>query len=100
MIKKSNDNAMTVAAIAFGVFCLFVVVAGIIFIVSVTSQSPQITDTYGTAPSPITNTSRNLVTNETATAGNAMIPIILIGGVVLLIAVLFAFWVFSKGIKI
>lgn len=101
-MKHTNDSAMAIGAIAFGVFCLFVVVAGIIYVVSVTSSQPAYTDTYGNTIGNTSNQSQSLVnTATTSSSNNALVALLLIGGVVLLIAVLIAFWIFSKtGISI
>lgn len=94
---KGNDHAMAIAGIAFGVFCLFAVIVGVIYILSITSQQPAITDTYGNTASPETNTSEKVVSDVTDTSGNAIVPLVIIGGVVLLIAVIIGLWIASKS---
>lgn len=100
-MKHSNDFAMAIGAIAFGVFCLFVVVAGIIYVVALTSSQPAYTNTYGNTIGDTGNQSQDLVETTTDSSGPAFVALFLIGGVVLLIAVLVAIWIFSKtGISI
>lgn len=96
MGMKSNDDAMAIAGIAFGVFCLFVVIVGVLYVIGVSSQQAPTTDTFGQTLDPTSNQSQQIVTSTTTTSSSAMVPILLIVGTILLIAVLVAFWIFSK----
>ena len=93
---KTNEDAMALGGIAFGMFCLIIVVAAGVYIVSFNSSQPAITDTYGNTVGDVGNQSQNLVTEATAGSGSYLVPLILIGGVILLIAVIFALYIASK----
>ena len=94
--KFSNDNAMAIGAIVFGLFCLFAIVAGIIYVMAINNQQTTYTDTFGNTASPVTNTSQSVI-NATASIGSrTVIPLLLIGGVISVIAVVFLIWAASK----
>ena len=94
---KTNDDAMALGGIAFGMFCLIIVVAAGVYIISFNSSQPTITDTYGNTLGNVGNQSQLLVNNATASSGSYMVPLILIVGVILLIAVIFALYLASKS---
>ena len=94
---KTNEDAMALGGIAFGMFCLIIVVAAGVYIISFNSSQPVITDTYGNTLGDVGNQSQLLVNNATASSGSYMVPLILIVGVILLIAVIFALYLASKS---
>jgi len=95
--KFSNDNAMAMGAIVFGLFCLFAMVAGTIYVMAITNQQPAYTDTFGNTASPVTNTSQSVVDSTSAIGSSTMIPLVIIGGVIAVIAVVFLIWAASKS---
>lgn len=95
--KHSNENAMVMGAIVFGLFCLFAMVAGVIYIMAINNQQTRYTDTFGNTVSPVTNTSQYLINSTASIGSSTMIPLVLIGGVIAVIAVVFMIWVASKS---
>lgn len=98
---KDNNAASTIAGVAFGLFCLFAVIAAIIYIAAISTQQSPITDTYGNTLSPTTNNTQETVTALANTGESSVVPLLLLAGVVFVCAVLFLAWVVSKsGISI
>lgn len=87
---------MNLGAAVFGVFCLILVFAGVIFIVSVNAQQTPYTDTYGNTLSQTTNQSQNLVENITSTGGSVSLPLILIAGVIVVCMIVFCIYLAAK----
>lgn len=96
-MKHHNENAMGIGEIVFGLFCLFAMVAGIIFILAINNQQTTYTDTFGNTASPVTNNSQDVVDTTTSIGSSTMIPLVLIGGVIAMIAVVFMIWAASKS---
>ena len=96
-MKKTNDNAMAIGAIVFGVFCLFAIVAWIIYVMAINNQQTTYTDTFGNTASPVTNTSQSVIDSTSSIGSSTMIPLVLIGGVVAILATVFLIWVASKA---
>lgn len=95
-MKYLNDDAMAMAGIIFGIFCLVVVVGSVMYVMAVNGQTTSYTDTFGNTPTAITNTSKGLV-NTTVTIGTqSVVPIILIGGVIAVCAIVFMIYAASK----
>ena len=65
-MKHSNDSAMSLGGIAFGMFCLVAAIAAGIYIITFNSNQPVVTDTYGNTIGPTANASQQLVTNLTS----------------------------------
>ena len=96
-MKHSNDSAMSLGGIAFGMFCLVAAIAAGIYIITFNSSQPVVTDTYGNTIGSTANTSQQLVTNLTSAAGDgALTPLVLIAVVMLLIGCIAAIWIASK----
>jgi len=95
--KVSNENAMAMGAIVFGLFCLFAMVAGIIYVMAITNQQTTYTDTFGNTASPVTNTSQSVIDSTASIGSDTLIPLVIIGGVIAVIAVVFLIWVASKS---
>lgn len=92
-----DSNAMTVPELAFGVFILFIFVGGIVYVAALMSANDvAITDTYGNAQSSVSNDTHSAAAAIT-TDQPIIAPLLLIGGGVFLIAVLFAMWLVSKA---
>lgn len=87
---------MNIGAAVFGVFCLVLVFAGVIFIVSVNAEQPTYTDTYGNTLSPVSNQSQNLVGNVTSTGGEVSLPLIIIAGVIVVCMIVFCIYLAAK----
>lgn len=99
-MQCSDDNAM-VSEIAFGLFALFVIIAGITYVAFLSSQQPPITDSYGNSVSNVTNASQGLVTNMTGIEEGSAIPLLLVAATIFICVVLFMVWLVSKpGIHI
>ncbi len=97
-MKHVDDSAMSLGGIAFGMFCLVSAIVGGIYIISLNSKQPAITDTYGNTIGSTANTSQQLVTNLTYASGDgALTPLILIAVVMLLIGCIVAIWIASKS---
>jgi len=87
---------MNLGSAVFGVFCLVLVFAGVIFIVSVNAQQTPYTDTYGNTLSPASNQSQGLVGNITSTGGEVSLPVILISGVIVVCMIVFCIYLAAK----
>ena len=87
---------MNIGAAVFGVFCLVLVFAGVVFIVSVNAQQTPYTDTYGNTLSPTANQSQNLVGNVTSTGGEVSLPLVLIAAAVVVCMLIFCIWLAAK----
>jgi hypothetical protein len=95
--KYDTEMATTIGTVMFGIFCIFVAMAGIIYIAALNNQVPTVTDTYGTAPDTVTNASQLAVVTMTAEEETSMIPLVLLATVIGLCVILFIAWVWSKG---
>lgn len=96
-MKHSNEYAMSLGGIAFGMFCLVASIAAGIYIITFNSRQPAVIDTYGNTIGTTANSSQLLVTNLTSAAGDgALTPLVLIAVVMLLIGCIVAIWVASK----
>lgn len=96
-MNHSNESAMTLGGIVFGMFCMIAAIGGGIYILALNSKQPAITDTYGNTIGNTANTSQQLVSNLTSAAGDgALTPLVLIVVVMLLIAVIVAIWIATK----
>jgi hypothetical protein len=88
---------MNLGAAVFGVFCLVLVFAGVVFIVSVNAQQTPYTDTYGNTLSSTSNQSQSLVSNITTTGGlQASLPLILIVGAIVVCMIVFCIYLAAK----
>jgi hypothetical protein len=89
---------MNLGAAVFGVFCLVLVFAGVVFIVSVNAQQTPYTDTYGNTLSPASNQSQGLVGNITSTGGGlqASLPVILIAVAIVVCMLVFCIFLAAK----
>jgi hypothetical protein len=97
-MKQTNDHAMSIAGIGFGMFCVIAMVGAGIYILSINSQQSPVTDTYGNTVSPVTNTSQHLVGSLTSDVGGAtMVPLIILVIVILVIAAITAIWLATKA---
>jgi hypothetical protein len=94
MMGFRNDDANGVGAAIFGIFCLVVVVLSAVYVSSITSQQPTVTDTYGNTFNNVTNTSQNLTSVENLTPGYGIA--ILVSVIVFVCMVLFGFYIYSK----
>ena len=93
----NNEHAMSISDIAFGLFALFLIISGIIYVAVLTIQQPPISDTYGNQFTNITNSSQSSATNLTAIEERSSIPILLLASAVFICAVIFVAWVVSKS---
>lgn len=84
----------TIGGLVFGLFCMFCVVGGIMYFAAMNSQSPATTDSYGNTLGNTTNTSQGLA--ETATSTPGLGVTLILGSAIVLIAVAFGFYAFSK----
>ena len=84
----------TIAGLIFGVFCMFAVVVGAMYVAAMNNQAPVITDSYGNTLGNTTNTSQSLANSENLTPGFGVMGLLTV--VILLIAVIFGFYVASK----
>ena len=84
----------TIGGLIFGLFCMFVVVGGIVYFAAMSNQSPPTTDSYGNTLGNTTNTSQDLAATATSTPGIGVT--ILLGSAIVLIVVIFGFYAFSK----
>ena len=78
----------------FGLFCMFVVVAGVMYVAAMNNQSPATTDTYGNTLSNTTNTSQSLAIAENLTPGFGVM--LILDTAIVMIMVIFGFYIFSK----
>jgi hypothetical protein len=78
----------------FGLFCMFVVVAGVMYVAAMNNQSGPTTDTYGNTLGNTTNTSQSLAISENLTPGFGIM--LILDTVIVLIMVIFGFYIFSK----
>jgi len=97
IMRRLDENAMSIGDIAFGVFALFVIITGIAYVALLSSQQPPITDSYGNSASNITNSSQGLVTNMTGIEEGSAIPLLLVASAIFICAVLFIAWLASKS---
>ena len=95
-MKHGNDNAMGIGVAAFGLFCLVIVIAGIIYVSAMSTSQVPITDTYGNTLNPTSNTSQQLVTSSVSAEEYSAVPLVLIGATMFLCIVVFSLWVYSK----
>lgn len=92
---------MKLGALAFGAFSVFIIVVGVIFIVSMAASQPDYSDTYGNTIGNTGNQSQDLVDASVDTSGPVLVYMLFIAAAILLIAVLVGLWMFSKtGISI
>jgi ascorbate-specific PTS system EIIC-type component UlaA len=96
-MKHGNDNAMTIATIAFAVFGVLVIITGIIFMAATINQTPTVTDTYGNTLSTQANSSQSLVTAIASEEEYSMVPLMLLVVAIFLCVVVFAAWVASRS---
>lgn len=90
---------MNIGAAAFGLFCLALIVGSSIMIISMSSQQTTYVDTYNKVPGNATNLTSGVVSTAATGVGSAsLVPLVIIGGVILLCIVLFAFYVISKNL--
>lgn len=81
-----NDHAASaIHAGIFGVFCVIIMMAAIMFIAAQNNQAPTLTDTYGNAQSAVTNQSQGLA-QTMAIEGDYSVPWIVLLVVVIFIA--------------
>ena len=91
-----GDKDMNLGAIIFGVFCVFVLGAGLFYVAGVSHNQPTYTDTYGNTLSEQTNSSIN-ASEPTLVAGeSSVVPLILIVGAVFVCCVVFLMWLVAK----
>lgn len=95
-MRSFSSDGFAVGEIAFGVFCLFVTIAGIIFMASLNAHAIPVTDSYGNTYSPTTNQSLGPATDMTSVEETSMVPLIIIAGAVFLCFVVFLMWVASR----
>lgn len=84
----------TIGGLVFGLFCMFLVVGGVMYFAAMNNQSPATTDSYGNTLGNTTNISQNLAVQENLAPGFGIM--LILGSVVVVITVLFGFYVFSK----
>lgn len=84
----------TVGSAIFGLFCLFIVIGGVMYFAAMNNQAPPITDSYGNTLGNTTNISQNLTTDTLSSPGLGVM--IILGSAIVLIVVLFGFYAFSK----
>lgn len=89
---------MNIGAAIFGVFCIVLMVAGGLYIISVNASQPVIKDTYGNTLSATSNTSQSIVNSEATTFATPTILLILIAAVIAVCVILFTFYIVSKGL--
>jgi ABC-type antimicrobial peptide transport system permease subunit len=87
---------MNIGGIAFGVFCVFIVGAGLFYIAGVSTSQPAIVDTYGNAPSQTTNDTIEAATVPITTGETSIVPILLIVGAVFVCCVVFLLYLAAK----
>lgn len=88
---------MNLPAAVFGLFCVFVLGAGIFYVVGTAHNQPTYTDTYGNTYSAQTNNTMSQSGNVTNTGGASIGPLILIVAVVLVFMVLFLIYLAAKA---
>lgn len=89
---------MNIGALVFGFFCIAACICGGLYIVSVSAATPTYTDSYGQAPSAVTNTSQGIVTSEATTlTGSPLIALILVIAAIVVCAVVVLMYVVSKN---
>ena len=96
-MKHQNDDAMGMGEITFAVFCVIAVLTGVIYIIAVANSNPQITDTFGETIAPNASASQDIVVSIQNTGASAIVPLILIVGIIALCAVIFLLWTASKN---
>lgn len=87
---------MNIGGIAFGVFCIFVVGCGLFYVAGVSSQQPAFVDTYGNAPSAITNSTANATAVPITTGETSIVPLLLLVGVIFCCCVVFLLYLVAK----
>ena len=87
---------MNIGGLIFGAFCLLAVIVGIGYIIGVSATQSPITDTYGNGVGNTSNVSQGLVGTMTSTGDTSIVPLVLIVGVVIMCATIFAFYIASK----
>jgi hypothetical protein len=99
--KVENDFAATVGAVAFGIFCLFAVIAGIVYIASLNNQAIPVSDSYGTGLDANSTAAKAAVIAMTAEEEASATPLLLLAGAIMVCVVVFVAWVASKtGISV
>jgi hypothetical protein len=96
-MKYDRESATTVGTVVFGVFCIFVAMAGIVYVASLNNQTTALTDTYGNTQSVVTNASQSATIAMTAEEEASMVPLVLLVSAVGLCCIIFIVWVWSKG---
>jgi hypothetical protein len=84
----------TVGGLVFGLFCMFLVVGGVMYFAAMNNQSGPTVDSYGNGLGNITNTSQNLAVQENLAPGFGIM--LILDAVIVVIVVLFSFYVYSK----
>ena len=87
---------MNLGAAIFGLFCVFVIGAGVFYIVGTASSQPTYTDTYGSTQSPVTNATINASGNVTAVGESSIAPLLLIVAIIVICTVIFLLHLASK----
>ena len=87
---------MNIGGIAFGVFCVFIVGAGLFYIAGVSTSQPSIVDTYGNAPSQTTNDTINATSMPITTGETLIVPLLLLIGAVFCCCVIFIVYLAAK----
>jgi hypothetical protein len=87
---------MNIGAIAFGVFCVFVVGCGLFYVAGVSSEQPAIVDTYGNTMSQSTNDTHNATAIPVTTGETSIVPLLLLVGAVFACCVVFMLYLASK----
>ena len=92
---------MNIGGVMFGVFCLILMVAGSVFVISASQGAGDYTDTYGntigTEADPGAVAIANTATESGGTA--AMVGLVIVGAVLLLCVVAFGFYAVAKNLN-
>ena len=96
-MKYDRESATTVGTVVFGVFCIFVAMAGIVYVAALNNQTTALTDTYGNAQTAVTNASQAATVTMTAEEEASMVPLVLLVTAIALCTIIFIVWVWSKG---
>jgi len=63
-MKYDNESATTVGTVMFGVFCIFIAMAGVMYIAALNNQTSALTDTYGNAQTTVMQISKDVIIIE------------------------------------
>lgn len=94
-----NDDALSAGGMIFSIFCLFLMIVGIVLIVSLSGNSSQVTDNFGnnlSSADPSYGVSGNLTGTMTNTGTSSALPVVLVAGAIFVCFVAFAVYAVVK----